>query len=169
MDGLAELMEEPAGGGNRGRRASDHPSLEGRHLPLDADSWQAAEFLRGGGWTIITSGGGERQRSGMTSDAANQHAVLHPDEYVSPEALRELVERELGFTYDQIHSVYRQGRLSDGQRELRTRIDARLLALSRAGANMALLGRTLGFAVKEDSHCRAIENALTRARARAAS
>ena len=90
--------------------------------------------------------------------------VLRPDEYVDEAALRGLVEQELGFTYEQVRSVYRQGRLSAEQRELRGQIDARVLALSCAGANIALLGRALGFHVNDAGACEALNNALARAR-----
>lgn len=157
---FAQLMEEPAGGDSHGRRASDNPNVEGRHLALDADSWQAAEFMRGGGWSVISMGGGERQRSGMNA----HRGVLHPEEHVDADVLRGMVEAELGFSYEQVRSVYRRGRLSAATRELRGRIDARVLALSRSGANIALLGRALGFHVNESGACEALNNALARAR-----
>lgn len=167
---LAQLMEEPPGGPNSGRRASNNPEVEGRHLPLGASEWQVAEFMRSSSWDVVahtrradgdSRPGGEWSRSGGTT----HRGVLHPDEYVDHEALRPMVERELGFSYEQVRSVYRQGPLTADQRELRGQIDARLLALSHAGANVALLGQALGFPVKENGNCRAMENALTRARA----
>lgn len=112
-----------------------------------------------GGWQVVSIKGGDEE-GGVTS----HRGVLHPDEYVDQELLRDLVSAELGFTYEQIRSVYRQGPLAADQRELRGQIDARLLALCHAGGHMAELGRALGFPVKDDGHCRAIENALARAR-----
>jgi hypothetical protein len=96
--------------------------------------------------------------------------VLHPDEYVDRDALLGLVESELGFSLDDVRAVYRQGRLSDDQRELRGRIDARLLALSRSGANMLELARIFGFSVNAGNgaggdSCRTLERAIARARA----
>jgi len=88
---FAQLMEEPPGGGNNGRRASTNPEVEGRQLPLGTDEWQAAEFMREGGWTVISMGGGERQRSGMNA----HRGVLHPEEHVDADALRPLFE-EIG-------------------------------------------------------------------------
>lgn len=160
-------MREPAHGPNYGRRASDNPEAEGRHLPLGADDWQAAEFMRAGGWTVVdTSRGSGGATAGARDAGMTAHrGVLHPEEYVDPDTLRALVERELGFSYEQVRSVYRQGRLSADQRELRGQIDARLLALSRAGGNLALLGRALGFKVERDSHCEPMDNAVARARA----
>lgn len=153
---FAQLMEEPAGGPNHGRRVSTNPEVDGRCLPLEADDWQAAEFMRGGGWSVITAGGGERQRAGMHA----HRGVVHPDEHVDTEALGPLVEAELGFTIDEVHSVYSTGgRIPDHLRGLRGRIDARLLALSRSGANMALLARTLGVAYDPT-----VKRALRRAR-----
>lgn len=118
------------------------------------------EFLREGGWTIV-----DANHDGRESGMVAHRGVLHPDEHVNHGRLMRLVENELGYTFDDVHAVYRQGRLSNGQRELRGHIDAQLLALSRAGARMVMLGRVLGFALKADGHCRVMENALTRARA----
>ncbi len=115
------------------------------------------------GWHVVSIKGGDEE-GGITS----HRGVLHPDEYVDHDVLRAAVEAELGFTHDEVHSVYRQGRLSKEQGELRARIDARLLALSRAGANTTLLGRLLGFGVVAPEHggrCPTIVNALARARA----
>lgn len=153
-------MEEPAGGPNHGRRSSTNPEVEGRHLPLGADDWAAAEFMRSGGWTVA------RVKDPHASGMTGHRGALHPDEHVDPDALRPMVEEALGFTYEDVHSVYRRGRLSDATRELRGRIDARVLALSRSGANVALLGRVLGFHVNEAGACEALNNALARARAK---
>lgn len=120
-------------------------------------------FVLDGGWRLAQAGKGRVRQvddGGMTS----HRGVLHPEEHVDEHVLRAAVEAELGFTYEAVHSVYRQGPLSQDQRELRARIDARVLALSHAGGHMAQLGRALGFPVKDDGHCRAIENALARAR-----
>lgn len=138
---LAQLMEEPPLGPNHGRRAADNPEAEGRHLPLGINDWQAREFMQSGGWSVIHEKDGERAGVGVSA----HRGVLHPDEHVDQAALRAMVEHELGFTIDQVHSVYSTGgRIPDQLRGLRERIDARLLALSRSGANMALLGRSVG-------------------------
>lgn len=162
--GLAQLMEEPPGGPNHGRTApnelvSQDQNGAKRWLPLGTSDHQAAEFLRGGGWRIVTHSGGEWNRSGGTA----HRGVLHPDEHVDTEALQAMVEHELGFSYGQVRSVYRQGRLTAQQRELRGAIDARLLALSRSGANLMALGRLLGFEVDEARGCQTIRRALRRA------
>ena len=159
MSELAQLMQEPAHGPNSGRRASDNPEREGQHVPLGAEDWQAAEFMRAGGWSIVHA------KDGARAGVSAHRGATHPDEYVDPAVLRGLVEHELGFTYEQVRSVYRQGPLSADQRELRARIDARLLALSRAGGNLAELGRALGFKVERDSHCEPMDNAVARAQA----
>lgn len=122
------------------------------------------EYLRGGGWSVATLEGGGRD-GGLTS----HRGVLRGDEYIDYEKLVAMVERELGFTLDEIHSVYRQGPLSADQRELRGRIDARLLALSRSGANMIALAPVFGWTVKAASNgggasCDTMERALARAR-----
>jgi hypothetical protein len=106
------------------------------------------EWLQGGGWHVVSSKGGNRE-GGITA----HRGVLHPDEYVDSEALQGQVERELGFTYEQVRSVYRQGPLSATQRGLRARIDARLMAVG----NLTALGRIVGID----------RDVLARARARA--
>lgn len=159
---LAELMEEPPGGHNAGRASSTNPGLEGRHLPLSPTVQQAREFVVAGGWDVV-----DPAKDGRRSGGSSHRGVLRGDEHVDQEALREMAEAQLGFTYDQVRSVFRQGRLSSEQGELRALIDAQLLALSLAGANMSLLGRLLGFPIKPNGNCAVVDNALARARAEA--
>lgn len=116
-------------------------------------------FLIDGSWRVVSVKGGN-QAGGVTS----HRGVLRGDEYIDHEKLVALVERELGYTFDDVHAVYRKGRLTDTQRELRGQIDARLLALSLSGANMALLARVLGFVVAPNGNCKAVDRALARAR-----
>jgi hypothetical protein len=155
-------MQEPAGGSNHGHRAPEGPtSQEGsdtRWLPLGVEDWQAAEFMRDNGWTVA------RVKDPALSGMAAHRGVLHPDDHVDTDALQAMVESEFGFSCEQVHAVYRQGPLTSDQRELRGSIDARVLALSRSGTNLALLGQALGFPVKANGNCRAMENALARAR-----
>jgi hypothetical protein len=109
----------------------------------------ARDFLRSAdGWRVVSPDHGDR--GGMVA----HRGVLHPDEYVDRGAALSEIERRLGFTVEQMRSVYRQGPLSAHQRELRGRIDARLLAVQ----NLAALARIVG--VDRD--------VLSRGRARAA-
>lgn len=132
----------------------------------DERELQAHQFLVDGGWTAIEATRGSQgwtpgaRDAGMTS----HRGVLHPDEHVNTDALRGAVEAEFGFTYENVHAVYRRGRLSASTLELRARIDARLLELASAGANVAQLGRVLGFSVNASGSCEALNNALARAR-----
>jgi hypothetical protein len=91
--------------------------------------------------------------------------VLQGTEYVDADVLRKAVEEELGYTYEQIRSVYRQGPLGSEKRKLRSVIDARMLALRRSGANMAELGRAIGFPIKASGNCAVLDNAIARAKA----
>jgi hypothetical protein len=77
--------------------------------------------------------------------ATAHRGVLHPDEYVDTARLMAAVEHRLGFALAELREVYRQGRKSAGQRELRARIDARLLAIAQAGGNLTALARVTGF------------------------
>lgn len=168
-----ELAEEPTGEPNHGRAASSNPALEGRYVALSVEDAQERDLLQVGGWGLVeTSRGSGGVNTYGASDAGmtSHRGVLHPDEYVDHKRLVGLVEDELGFSFDNVHAVYRQGRLSDDQRELRERIDARLLALSRAGAQVHLLGRLLGLGIRPSGSdggdwCPAVLNALRRARA----
>lgn len=74
------------------------------------------------------------------------------------------VERELGVTVEEVRSVYRQGRTSEAQRELRGRIDARLLAIAEDGGHMTELARVLGWKV-DNRGSYTMSRALARARA----
>lgn len=117
------------------------------------------DFMAAGGWSVIHAGSG----NGLVA----HRGLLHPDEYVDAATLRSLVEARLGFTYEEVRSVYCQGPKSAAQMEQRSRIDARLLGVAEAGGNMTELGRALGFAIKENGNCRTLGNALARARAAA--
>jgi hypothetical protein len=153
-------------------RLGDHLFSGNRrgHLAEDAVSQtddEAAEheleargFLQDGGWHAVEPTKGSARGEGTTS----HRGVLHPEEHVDAEALRPAIEHELGFSYDDVRAVYRQGRKSVATLELRARIDARLLVLANAGANVAQLGRVLGFNVNASGACEALNNALARAR-----
>lgn len=98
------------------------------------------EGIPAGFGVVDTNAGGVLQDSGLTA----HRGVLQEGEYVDAFVLRDAACELLGFTYDDISSVYRQGPLSPDQRQLRARIDARLLSLSRSGGNMAKLADALG-------------------------
>jgi hypothetical protein len=165
---LAELMQEPPGGANHGRAGSSSrdPETE-RQVSLGVGDAQAHEFLAADGWGVITDVPGTEARGGgwQRAGGTTHRGAIRGDEHVDVALVRDAVEHEIGFTIDEIHSVYRQGRMTETQRELRGRIDARLLALSRSGANMAALARLLGFAYDEPSErFKTMERALARAR-----
>lgn len=103
------------------------------------------------GWHVVECGkGGTRGHRG----------VVHPDEYVNAAALRAMVERELGYTLDDLRRAYQgRGRRTAAQRARRAEVDARLLTLADAGANMDLFGRVMG--LNEST----LDRALARARA----
>jgi hypothetical protein len=117
----------------------------------------ARDFVEQGGWSSVEPRSDRWRDGGLVA----HRGVLHPEEHVDGLELRRLACEELGFTYEQISSVYRSGRKSADQRELRGRIDARLLALSREGGNMTALADALGL------YRRLLEDALRRARAEA--
>lgn len=120
----------------------------------------AADFLAAGGWRVVSIKDSGETGGGLTS----HRGVLDEDEFVDDELLLRNVEVKLGFTREQVQSVYRQGPLSSDQRELRDRIDARMLTLFLAGTHLTALGRVLGLNVTPDGHCRPLQNAITRAK-----
>jgi hypothetical protein len=103
------------------------------------------------GWHVIDHGKG---------GTVAHRGVIHPAEYVDVPALGREVRRLLGVTRADLDTVYCQGRKSAAQRELRERIDARLLDVAEAGGNMTLLAQVLNLDTQT------IGRALTRARQR---
>jgi hypothetical protein len=120
--------------------------------PDGIETDQADEFWDG--FSIVSIGNEDVNDAGMVA----HRGVLHEDEYVDEPLLKLMIERRLGFTYEQIRSVYRSGPLAADARQLRAKIDARLLALSRSGGVMTLLAEALGLGDAT------IERALARAR-----
>lgn len=152
LNEIESLMAEPPGGENHGRKAVEGHDLSGAHTlrqPLNVHDLQVRDFQIAGGWTV---------QQGHQAGGTAHRGVLMPGEHVDVSVLRSKVEAGLGFTYAQISAVYSPGRLAASQRQLRARIDARLLALSRAGGNMALLAKVLDLSEKT------LDRALARAR-----
>jgi hypothetical protein len=119
---------------------------------------EAIQFVTDGGWSAVSP------RSGDRGGLVAHRGVLHPSEWIDREAVLAVVERHLGFSKTQAHSVYRGGPMSDAQHRLRRRIDARLLAVAEAGGNMVLLASVLGFYVGTNRSCKVMATALKRAR-----
>lgn len=113
------------------------------------------EFADGGFSVLVPARGGrEAADLGMTA----HRGTLVGDEYIDPFVLRAEVEQALGHSYEDVSSVYRQGPLAAEQRQLRDRIDSRLLALSRSGGSMTTLAKVLDMSEKT------VDRALARAR-----
>ena len=164
MEDLETLMQEPPGGLSYGRtRLSGWLSpAEGGDAPvapLSAQEAQSAEFMREGGWTVAHTAQ-STEETGMTA----HRGVVHPDEHIDLERVRTLVEHNLGCPLAEIEEVYRAGRPTTHRARTRAAIDARFLALSRAGGNMTALARVLGWPVDETGSCWRMKQALARAR-----
>lgn len=153
------IMQEAPGGSNHGRAAVDGsgydpfaPDAPGRvtmERGLDLGRPVELDWLYSNGFSIVdTSAGSTSGRVHGARDAgmSAHRGVLHPDEYVNHEAVLRDLERHLGYTVDQVRSVYTRlgGPIPTDQRQLRDQIDSRMLALSRSGANMTLLRQLLG-------------------------
>ncbi len=139
------------------RTLSKDIPLLGRRRRVRLDDPSEREFLYDGGWSIAEG----RESGGVVA----HRGAVHPEEYVDTDALRAKVEHAFGFSYDQVHAVYRQGPKSAPTLELRARIDARVLELSRSGANIALLAKAFGLAIQANGSSRAFDSALERAQA----
>ena len=116
---------------------------------MQSETFVSDEELATGGFGVI-----DRTDGGMVA----HRGTLHPDEYVDTAVLREAAEASLGFTYAEVTAAYKNGRPTAEERQLREKIDARLLALSRAGGAMTTLAGVLGLSEK------AVDRALSRAR-----
>jgi hypothetical protein len=123
------------------------------------------DFLFTGGWHVVDIKNNEDERGGLTT----HRGVLHPDEYIDPDALQALVEDNLGFTYAEIAAAYDiTGRPTAVQTEKRRQIDAALLGLSRSGGNLLELAKALGWPIEEadargGERSKKMERALARA------
>jgi hypothetical protein len=164
FDDIQELMAEPPGGPNFGRKTIDggdgySGSISGpggddtqrasRTHDLTTHEYDRSE--RSGFSVVWPSNGGTRGNPGG--------AVVHPDEYVDVGYLRDLALEAFGFTADEIGSAYTKNpHLSADQRQLRARMGARMLALSRSGGNMLKFAEAIGLSRAT------VTRALTRAR-----
>lgn len=160
LEDLEEIMQEPPGGVNHGRMAGDD-----HWAPLSVEDAQAEEFLQQRGWSLV-----EASTRGRDAGMSAHRSVTHPQEHIDQELLRVLVEDGLGFSFEEIQASYGNGRPSATRARTRADIDARLLALSRAGGNMLALARVLGWEIEEGNGrtgpgCRKLKRALQRARA----
>jgi hypothetical protein len=111
-----------------GRRAEMRTAPEARHFMRDNPD----------GWRVVgPRHGSYGDRCGLVA----HRGVLHPDEHVNEMRVLIECERLLGFTSADLWEVYAQGRKSAAQRELRARVDQRLLEIADAGGNLELLAR----------------------------
>jgi hypothetical protein len=168
------FIETPPGGPNFGRKRTfimaegyprvsqsplDEAGLVGDDFTSPADPSNPPPWGAGVGIVAVDRGTGAGFLYGAAEAGMVAHrGVLHSDEHVDPDALRAEMEEALGFTYADVSAAYKNGRPTAEQRQLRDKIDARLLALSRAGGNMALFARVFGVSEKT------LDRALVRAK-----
>lgn len=157
MEDTQSIMSEAPGGDNHGFAIASY--TDGEDTPRRSRRDQAMRLSR----LEQTAAPGQRAGFGIVAGKDEgglvaHRGTLHPDEYVDFFALREAVEADLGFAYADVAFAFAKGRPSTEQRQLREKIDARLLALSRAGGNMEQLALALGLNEKT------LDRALTRAR-----
>ncbi len=174
-DTVENIMKQPPGGPNHGRTKAMDDDGAWSTVPLDVSGQQAVDFVTpsdaleadpapfGAGVSLVDTRRGGGGKSGQTYGAGDMGMVAHRgvlqnDEYVDFFALREAVEADLGYSYADVSAAYANGRPTAEQRQLREKIDARLLALSRAGGNMEQLAKVL------DLNEKTVDRALRRAR-----
>ena len=150
----AEIMSDPPGGSAHGSRAGDSRTDEGRtrkhrSRPLAESALQVEQL---DGYSILDPS--RLHDAGMTAHRGD----LDVDAYIDPAEIQAAVEESLGFTYEEVSSAYKQGPTSAAVRQLRDKIDSRLLALSRARGNMTVLANALGLSEKT------VDRALARGR-----
>ncbi len=142
-DETLALMEEPPGGHNSGHKRvsyttdvydAERVSPTGTHrVSLDTNPLQDLH----GGWGVKHPGhGGTRGNPGG--------AVVHPDEYVDTDLLRAMALDEFGYTAEQVAAVYHTKKIKSDLTQLRADMDARILGLRRAGANMYQFADAVG-------------------------
>ncbi len=161
---LRDVMEEPTHGSNDGRSRSSNPEEGYGKRQLNPENWQGHEFLQEGGFGAIdTTAGTHTGRTYGYQDAGMvvHRGTLHPEDYVHHNELIAGVESHFGFSFDEIRSVYTRagGPLPSDLRELRSRMDARVLELHQLDhINMAEFARVMGLTEM------AMHRALARAR-----
>ncbi len=115
---LEDLMQEPPHGFNHG--------VKNRGTSLECDG--VFGFRVNGGWTIVWPGNGGTK--------GNRH-VLAEDEYVDEDVLALEIEDRLGHSLEDVKAAYSQrGRITPEHKVVRDDIDAKILSLYEAGANM---------------------------------
>jgi hypothetical protein len=155
-DDIRSLMEEAPGGENHGFEMDSYsddregPQVTRRDLAGRLAKLDQGYAPDGSPFGVVTG----KEEGGLVA----HRGVLHPDEYVDFFALRAEVEAEFGFSYSEVAMAYRSGRPTVEQRQMREKIDARLLALSRARGNMTEFAKIL------DIDEKTLDRALRRAR-----
>lgn len=172
-DELADLMQEAPGGDNHGSRSTpdweswnrSEESKFGNRIGLSIRWAQAHEYIRRGGFSVVdTNAGTHTGRTHGYQDAGmkTHRGPLHGMEFVHHDELINMVEGHLGFTFDEVRSVYARegGPLPGDLRELRSQIDDRLLRLREDGhLDMTEFSRVFGLSEKT------IRRAVQRAKA----
>lgn len=189
---VVQAMTETPASGNFGRRAStlnyresdQHDGLQApvEHRFLSSEKWEAVNFLRGGGATIV-------HRTELHLHGARGYAPGEWQRLLSPTesedldraAVRAQVLEELGFTEDELSLLDKSGRPSPEIKALRARFDERLLQVVEAnggtdrpgknGSGTTHLATALGWPIDtaRTGHCSRLSRSLKRARAARAS
>ncbi len=152
--------EDIASGGGYNEDGDGATTVAASHHPraMVADA-AARDFMSGGGWGISDAQAdydNDQRRGGITyrEPEVGEFVVDH-------ERLISLVEQQLGYTFEEVRSVYKRagGPLARDLRPLRDRIDGRLVELAAdGGLNIARLAEVLG--VNEST----LDDALARGR-----
>lgn len=153
------LMEEPPGGENHGftnpvSSPSQGSTSWGR--PRRTLNWKTSDRSSSGDSVV---GGHELGAVGMLA----HRGILQEGEYVDADELYVGVEGLLGEDLTEVKRIYGPGGLTEADRAKRLATDSKFLRLSQSGGNMSLLGKIIGFYIREDGHCPTMTRALQRA------
>jgi hypothetical protein len=135
LRGVQESADDGEGDGGWRTRFDDQAAEDARSQDARATK---IGYLREGGWHAVNVKHG-RMISGLTG----HRGILHPDQYVDTEALRQEVERRLGATAAVVRDVYggrRGGPLPARLRHVRDAIDAALTTVESVAALADVLG-----------------------------
>lgn len=166
---LSQLMEEPPGGWNHGKRTSDlsgfaeqermtSPSLSRPHVPKVNLN--------------IKDRAAQKDTNSLSQDDLYYHGmrahrgILQPEEYVDSDELAEKVGMLLGMPIETVRGAFAPGTPDRLRQSIKSSLEDKMLQLSEAGGNMSILAQVLEFNVREDGYCRTMSNLLARARDR---
>lgn len=161
-----ELMEEPAGGYNHGKRYSDSVDEDsGLSKNLGLDRYKDSYLEEIDPADYYYKGMVAHRGVLHTWEHDGDDARLHKEtEYVDEELLEASVSKFLEEDLGEVRRIYGPGGLSSSDLEIRARMDEKFLQIFEAEGELLMLAKVLGFSVKSNRECRVMTKAMQRAR-----